>query len=109
VNISKHFHPLLQGYRLSENPYQPLPTLESGRGVRGIFSTVLGLELWVQSGDSEDIPYMLRLYNLAADIWLPTPEEAAENYRAEAAARAAAEARVRELEAELRRLRGEQP
>lgn len=104
----EHFHPILQGYQLPEHPYQPLPALDSGRGVRGIFSTVLGLEIWAQPGDSTGIPYTLRLYNPVAGTWLPTPEEAAEGYRAEAA-RARAEARVRELEAELRWLRGEQP
>ncbi len=105
----EHFHPLLQGYRLSENPYQPLPALEGERGLRGLFSAVLGLELWAQPGDGTGIPYTLKLYNPATDTWLPTPEEAAEGYRVESAARAEAEARVRELEAELRQLRGEQP
>jgi hypothetical protein len=69
------------------------------------------------------MPYTLCLFDPITDAWLPTPEEAAERFRAaearateaeaqaraETAARAEAEARVRELEAELRRLRGEQP
>ncbi|MFL5805023.1 MAG: Uma2 family endonuclease [Roseiflexaceae bacterium] len=101
------FQPILQGYRLNENPFQPLPPLEVERGVRGLRSDVLGVELWAQPSDMPGIPYALRVYNPATGVWLPTPEEAAEGQRNEAAARAAAEARLRELEAELHQLRGE--
>jgi hypothetical protein len=115
------FQPILQGYRLSENPFQPLSPLESERGLYGLRSDVLGLELWAQSGDMPGIPYTLRVYNPSTGMWMQTPEEAAEGQRneaaaraaasaiarAEAEARAAAEARLRELEAELRQLRGE--
>jgi len=106
---------------LNENPFQPLPTLEFERGLRGLRSDVLEVELWAQPSDMPGIPYALRVYNPATGVWLPTPEEAAEGQRNEAAARAAAEAtaraeaeartaaeaRLRELEAELRQLRGE--
>jgi Uma2 family endonuclease len=102
------FRPLLQGYRLHDDIYQPVGILDTARGERGIFSEVLQLELWAQSNDDSEMPFVLRLYSPATSTWLPTPEEAAEAYRAEAQARAAAEARLRELEAELRRLRGKQ-
>lgn len=118
---AEFFRPLLQGFRLEDDVYRLIGTLDSGRGERGIASEVLGLELWAQRTNDPDIPYMLHLYNAATSTWLPTPEEAAEQARAasaraaaEAAARAeaetraaAAEARLHDLEAELKRLRGE--
>jgi Uma2 family endonuclease len=85
--------PVLQGFRLVEGAYQPLPTLGDQRGVLGIRSDVLGLELWAQPHDDSEMPFVLRLYDTTAGQWLPTPE-------AEADARRAAEARAAGAEAQ---------
>lgn len=109
-----YFRPMLQGYRLAENAYQQLPPLDAARGIRGLASDMLGVELWAQQRNDPATPYVLRLYNPVTKEWLPTPADEAEARRKaearaiEAEARAVeAEARLRELEAELRRLRGE--
>jgi Uma2 family endonuclease len=117
----EHFEPLLQGYRAAEGTYQPIAPVPGDRGILGIPSSMLDVELWAQPNDDPAMPFALRLWDRAAGIWLPTPEaetrarEEAEARAAGAEARAAeeaqarrqAEARLRELEAELRRLRGE--
>jgi Uma2 family endonuclease len=117
----EYFQPILQGYVLEEETYRPIAPAEGQRGVLGVVSATLGLELWAQPNDQPEMPFVLRLWDSAAGAWLPTPEgEAAgraeaelramveAQARAEAEARAdAAETRLRELEAELRRLRGE--
>ncbi len=107
--------PALRAFRLIDEQYIPSAALpdRQGRGVSGIASTVLGLEVWQMPYDPERASYPLRLFDPAAEAWLPTPEgEAAARRAAEAArlaaetARRAAEDRAAELEAELRRLRG---
>lgn len=112
--LAEHFDPPLQGYRLVERTYQPISPLSTGRGILGISSEVLGLELWMQPDGGEGMPYALRLYDPAADSWLLTPAEEAEARRQaearaaeEAEARRQAEARAAELEAELERLRAQ--
>jgi Uma2 family endonuclease len=95
---AEHFNPMLQGYRLSENIYQPIPPLEAKRGALGLYSEAMGLELWAKPNGGEGMVYVLRLYNPGAAEWLFTPEE-------EAQARRVAEAKLGELEAELARLR----
>jgi len=95
----EYFQPMLQGYSLAGDAYKPLALLETQRGERGLFSQVMGLELWTKPNGGEGMPYILRLYNPATSEWLSTPEEAAE-------ARRVAEARLAELQAELERLRG---
>lgn len=108
------FQPILQGYALDEESYRPIAPVEGQRGVLGVASAVLGLELWAQAGEQPEMPFVLRLWDPAASAWLPTPAGESARADAEALARAeaedraaAAEARLRELEAELRRLRGE--
>lgn len=98
--LAEYFDPPLQGYRLVGRTYQPIPSLSSERGVLGLFSEVLGLELWMRPDGGEGMPYVLRLYDPTAEAWLLTPAEEAE-------ARRQAEARVAELEAELERLRAQ--
>lgn len=119
-----YFKPVLQGYCLENENYISLPMLppDPQRGVFGLHSAVLNLELWAQPGDPDSLPYNLRLYDPTAAIWLPTPDDEAEARRAaeahaaaEAEARRAAEARLSEaetrlaeLQAELERLRASQ-
>ena len=129
--LAEYLDPLLQGYCLEGGVYVRLTPLPGGeRGVLGLASRVLNLELWARPDGGEGMPYVLRLYDPQAGIWLPTPAEEAEARRAaearaaheaqarraaearatyEAQARRAAEARIAELEAELQRLRGEHP
>lgn len=96
----EYIEPALQGYRLAERTYEPIDPLTSDRGMMGVSSEVLELELWMQPNGGEDMPYALRLYNPATGAWLRTPDE-------EAQARRQAEARVAELEAEVKRLRAQ--
>jgi Uma2 family endonuclease len=117
---AEFFRPLLQGFRKAGELYQPIPRLPAGRGVLGLFSEMLGLELWAQADGLDGMPYVLRLYHAATGEWLSTPAEEAEARRREAEARQreaearrAAEARAAEMEtrladllAELERLRG---
>ncbi len=107
--------------RLVNGEYSPIEIIVEADGRRWGYSEVLGLELWWDDR-------MLRLRDPATGEFLRTPEEiyadyqasesrvdAAESRAAEAEARAdeervakeAAEARLAEMEAELRRLRGE--
>ena len=103
--LAQYFDPPLQGYRLQGRVYVPIPPLSSERGVMGLFSEVLTLELWMRPDGGEGMPYVLRLYDPASGTWLLSSMEAVDAYR-EAEARAArAEARLAELEAELKRLR----
>ncbi|MEW5987614.1 MAG: Uma2 family endonuclease [Chloroflexota bacterium] len=116
-----YFKPLLQGFCERDTLGEPCPPLPPVRGERGLRSNLLGLELWARRNDNPDMPYVLRLYDPAAETWLPTPMEAAERAGAEAAARQAAErqteieaaarrkaeAEIERLQAELARLRGE--
>ena len=108
----EYFDPPLQGYRLQERSYEPIPPLSSERGALGLFSEVLKLELWMRPNGGEGMPYVLRFYDPASDMWLLSSMEEAEARRQaearaaqEAEARRRAEARLAELEAELKRLR----
>ena len=116
----EYFQPLLQGFQLEDDVYRPIPLLIDERGLMGVHSAALGIELWAQTNDDPAMPYVLRLWDAAANVWLPTPEgetrareeaelraTASEARANEAEARAnQAEAHLREMEAELRRLRG---
>ena len=104
---AEYLTPPLQGWRLQEGRYRPLPavTVLSNRGV-AVASEVLGLEL-----RDEREARMVRLRDRATGEDLPTYEEAdrareeeAAARREEAAARRAAEARNAELEARIREL-----
>ena len=111
---AEYLTPPLQGFRLHEGEYRPLPavTVLSNRGV-AVASEVLGLEI-----RDEREARRVRLHDLATGEDLSTYEEAdrareeeaaarwreAEARREEADARHAAEARNAELEARIREL-----
>ena len=94
---AEYLTPPLQGWRLHEGEYRPLPavTVLSNRGV-AIASEVLGLEL----RDERDAR-MVRLRDPATGDFLLSHRESELTREEEAAARRAAEARVRELERAL--------
>lgn len=99
--LGEFFQPLLQGYRLTPDAFAALTALPAGeRGVIGLFSQLLGLELWVQEQDAAEMPYVLRLYDPVKERWLQTPKQAA-------AAQREAEAEVARLRAELAKLKSE--
>ena len=98
----EHYDAALAGDRLVDGSYKPttVETIEDGH-LRG-YSEALGLYLCWEEG-------MLRFFDPATELYLRThEEERAGRLAAEAESRAeTAEARVAELEEELRRLRGE--
>jgi Uma2 family endonuclease len=94
--LGDYLQPPLQGYRLQEGEYQRMLPGDEG----ALASQELGLELRVEAGQ-------LRLLNPTTGARLLTPAEAQAAWRAEAAARRAAEAEVERLRAELARQRGE--
>ncbi len=110
----EYLQPVLQGYRLEEVGYRPIPPIETEEGGIRLSSTILGLEMQVEEG-------MLRLYDPTTGERLLTPLEAQEARRRESRRRQQAEARARQeaerrrqaeerlkqLEEELARLRGE--
>ncbi len=83
----------LVGEQLVDGEYRRLEMRRESDGRVWSHSEALNLDLWWTDGD-------LRLWDPAAGSWLLRREE-------ERAGRVAAESRVAELEAELRRLRGE--
>ncbi len=90
----------LAGDTLVDGEYAPIEVVAESDERRWGYSAVLGLELWWEEGT-------LRFRDPESGQFLLTPEE--ERVAREAAEERAgnAEARVAELEAELRRLRGE--
>lgn len=97
----------LMGGRLVDGEYRPIALQHESDGRTWGHSDVLNLDLWWEDGD-------LRFWDPVAGRWLLNHEEekdradAAENRAdAETLARLEAETRVAELEAEVRRLRGE--
>ena len=80
----------LAGDRLVNGLYQPIPIRETGYARYRGYSSVLNLEVCWEYGH-------LRFYDPVAGRYVPT-------YYEEAEARLAAEARIAELEAEVRRL-----
>ena len=104
--------PTLAGFELSGGGYRPLPEETLPGGLVGVHSKVLGLCLCVKPTGSEPLDVALRWYDLATGGFLPTRHEWADGKRQaearatqEAKRRKAAEARVAELEAALRRSR----
>jgi Uma2 family endonuclease len=90
--LAEYLDPPLQGYRLRKGLYAPIKAVD-GR----LPGLVLGLHL-------EGHDKLLRLYNPATGLWLPTPQEVAE--QAEAARQQEAQAR-QQADAEVARLRRE--
>ena len=99
--LGEYLRPSLQGYWLQEGEYQRL--LPGAEG--GFISQALGLELRLENA-------RLRVFNPATGERLLTPAEALVARRTEAAARLlaparqAAEAELKQLRAEIARLRG---
>ena len=90
----------LAGDTLVDGEYVPVGIVVESDDMRWGYCEVLGLELWWEEGT-------LRFRDPVSREFLLTPEELAVDRLAERADRMAAETRVAELEAELRRLRGE--
>ncbi len=86
----------LAGDRLLGNAYLPIDIIHTNDGNHWGHSEALNLDICWQSG-------RLRWWNPATQAYLETHDEVAEARLAEREARLAAEARVRELEAELAR------
>ncbi len=95
----RYYDAALAGDRLIEGAYQPVEIIQLEAGRLHGASPVLGLELCWQDGQ-------LHWYDPAQQRYLPTIDEMDEERIAERRARLAAEERIRELEAENRRLRG---
>ena len=97
---AEYLTPPLQGFRLHEGEYRPLPavTVLSNRGV-AVASEVLGLEL-----RDERETQMVRLRDPATGVGLLSHRESELAREEEATARHAAEARTAALEARIREL-----
>ena len=90
----------LAGDRLVDGRYEPIPVEVMGDGSLRGYSEVLGLYLCWENGE-------LRFYDSEAGGYLLTHTEDIERADAATARAQRAESRIAELQAELRRLRGE--
>jgi len=95
--LGDYLRPQLQGYRLLRGRYQPIPLAEDGT----LLSRTMGLRMKPEGR-------RLRLIDTATGAPLLWSEETASAWRQEEAARREAEARVKALEEELKRIRGAQ-
>ncbi len=97
----RQYHAALAGDRLTaEGVYHPIELFTEADGVISGYSEALGLSVcWVERH--------LRFWDRRQQRYLPNPSEMAAELDSERSARLAAEARARQLEEELRRLRGE--
>ena len=89
---------MLRGYRLEGGRYQSMELDEVGPGVFQGYSAALNLNLRAEAG-------YLGWHDPATGEHIPTLQSQTTRAEAEHAARISAEARVQELEAEVRRLR----
>ena len=96
----EHYGVPLAGDRLVDGVYAPLAIEELADGALQGYSEALDLYLRWERGQ-------LGWYNPATGLHIPTFEEQVRQAENEREARIQAEARIRELEAENRRLRGE--
>ena len=90
------FAPPLQGFRLAQGGYVPMPVAQRADGVLAARSEVLGLELHLDPAAA--VKDGLRFYD-------PATAEPLRSLQESVAALQAAEARIRQLEAQLRALR----
>ena len=90
----------LAGDRLVNGELVPIPVVTGADGILRGYSEALGLELHWDNG-------ILRFWDPTTSEYLPGLTEAKSQRDAEAAARQAAEERVRQLESQLRRLRSD--
>ena len=86
----------LGGDRLVDGKYEPIEIVSEPDGCHWGYSEILGLEFWWDDG-------ILRFRDPVAGEFLLNPEESQDALESERAAREAAEARIAEMEAELRR------
>ena len=96
----RQYQVALAGDRLMGEVYEPIPILRSAEGHFRGHSEVLNLDLCWENGE-------LRFWDPREQRYLTTYLEERDARIAERESRIAAEARVRELQEELRRLRGE--
>ena len=97
--LGEHLTPVLQGNRLVDGEYERQPLVESMDRTLTLYSETLGLELWAKGGKMR-----FRDPETGLDLLSHDEEHAA---RQAAAARAeAAEARIAELEARIRKQGG---
>lgn len=97
----RQYEVALAGDRLTaEGVYRPIELTTEADGVIWGYSESLGLSVcWVERH--------LRFWDRGQRRYLPTPSEMATELDSERSARVAAESRARQLEEELRRLKGE--
>ena len=97
----RQYDAALAGDRLTtEGVYRPIELTTEADGVIWGYSEALGLSVcWVERH--------LRFWDRTQRRYLPNPSEMAAELDSERSARLTAEARARQLEEELRRLRGE--
>ena len=91
----------LRADRLEDGKYQPIEIAIEPDGRHWGYSEVLGLEFWWDNGE-------LRFRDPVSGEFLRTHEESEDAIESERAARVAAEARLAEMESEVRRMRDEQ-
>lgn len=100
----EHYDTALAGDTLVDSRYEPIEIVVEPDGRHWGYSEVLGLEIWWADGE-------LRFRDPVSGEFLRTHSEAADvaerRAESERAARVSAEARMAEMEEELRRLRGE--
>ena len=96
--------PRLSGDRLVGGQYEPLPIEEPAPGHYRGYSETLGLYVCWEQSAGEDAS--LEWYDPVEGVYLPGYDAVMEARDAAEAARLSAEARIRQLEAENRRLRG---
>ncbi len=97
---SRHYGEPLVGELLENGEYVPMEVAPGSDGMLRCHSPALGLDLCWDAGK-------LRFYDPVRDVWVPDYHELLEAREAAETALQAAEARMAEMEAELRRLRGE--
>ena len=97
----------LAGDRLVDGEYEPIEIVSEPDGRHWGYSEVLGLEFWWVEDESGWHKGALRFRDPASGEFLRTLDESEDALESERMERAAAEARMADMEAELRRLRGE--
>lgn len=98
----------LAGDTLVDGKYQPLEIVSETDGRHWGYSQVLGLEFWWVENESDwRHKGALRFRDPVSGEFLLNPYETQDALEAERAARQTAEARIAEMESELRRLRGQ--
>ena len=104
----EHHDAPLAGDRLVDGKYEPIEIVAEPDGHHWGYSEVLGLEFWWIEDDSDwRHKGALRFRDPVSGEFLRTYEESENALESERAAREFAETRMADMEAELRRLRGE--